>query len=99
MAEYVRVYPEERISTVAETITVVSRKEVVVEEIVVQKEDKKLPKQIIPEQKISQPVRERDDWFLLLDVVSRGAAYIPPGSLPTAYSKLFKVSVSLFAEA
>lgn len=79
-AEYVQVYHEERISTVAETITVESRKEVVVEEIVVQKEDKKLPKQIIPQQKISQPVRERDDWLLLLDVVPRETAYVPPGT-------------------
>ncbi len=64
-----------------ETITVESRKKVVVEEIVVQKEEKKPPKQLIPEQKISQPVRERDDdWFPLLDVVSRETAYISPGT-------------------
>ncbi|XP_027142929.1 titin isoform X3 [Larimichthys crocea] len=78
-AEYVQVYPEESISTVTETIRE-SRKEVVVEEIVVQKEEKKLPKQIIPvQQKISLPVREiDDDWFLLLDVVPRETAYVPP---------------------
>ncbi len=79
-AEYIQVYPEERISTVAETVTVVSRKEVVVEEIVLQKEDKKLPKQIIPEQKIPQPLTGKDDWFLLLDVVPRETAYVPPGT-------------------
>lgn len=80
-AEYVQVYPEESISTVTETIRE-SRKEVVVEEIVVQKEEKKLPKQIIPvQQKISLPVREiDDDWFLLLDVVPRETAYVPPGT-------------------
>lgn len=72
MAEYVQVYPEESISTMAETITVESRKKVGVEETVVWKEDKELPKQIIPEQKMSQPVRERgDDCFFLLDVVPR----------------------------
>ncbi|XP_042345169.1 uncharacterized protein LOC121945189 isoform X2 [Plectropomus leopardus] len=71
MADYVQVYREESISTVAETTTE-SRKEVVVEKIVVQKEDR-------AQQKISQPVRERDDdWFLLLDVVSKETAYVPP---------------------
>lgn len=82
IAEYVQVYPEESTSTGVEAAVVVeSRKEVVVEEIVVQKTDKKLPKQIIPEQKISQPVRERDDdWFLLLDVVPRETSFVPPGT-------------------
>ncbi|XP_029307448.1 uncharacterized protein LOC115021278 isoform X4 [Cottoperca gobio] len=51
MAEYIQVHPEESVSTVAETITVESRKEVVVEEIVVQKEDR-------GRQKVSEPVRE-----------------------------------------
>ncbi|CAK6960484.1 uncharacterized protein LOC128367095 [Scomber scombrus] len=83
MAEYVQVYPKESIFTVAKTVVVVSRKEVVVEKMMVQKEDKKLPKQIIPEQKISQPVRERDDdWFQLLDVVPRETSFVPPVSLP-----------------
>lgn len=73
-AEYVQVYPEERISTVAEMRTVESRKEVVVEDMVVQTEER-------AQQKISQPVIERDDdWFLLLDVVPRGTAYVPPGT-------------------
>ncbi|XP_028436506.1 titin-like isoform X10 [Perca flavescens] len=75
MVEYVQVYPEESVPTVAETITVESRKEAVVEEIVVQKEDR-------GQQKVSQPVRERDDdWFLLLDVVPRETSYVPPVSL------------------
>ncbi|XP_071325089.1 uncharacterized protein [Trachinotus anak] len=82
LAEYVQVYPEEGVSAVAETIAVESKKEVVVEVTVVQKEEKKLPMQIVPEMKISQPVRERDDdWFLLLDVVSRQTSYVPPVSL------------------
>ncbi|KAI3360936.1 hypothetical protein L3Q82_013144, partial [Scortum barcoo] len=83
MAEYVQVYPEERISTVTETVTVVSRKEIAVEQIVVHKEDKKLPERIITEQKPFQPVRRIDDWFLLLDVVPRETAYVPPVSLGT----------------
>ncbi|KAM8734767.1 uncharacterized protein AB9X84_023470 isoform 12-T13 [Acanthopagrus schlegelii] len=75
MAKYSQVYPEERISTVMETITVESRKEFVVEETVVPK----FPKQIIPEQKISQPVSEReDDWFVLLDVAARETSFVPP---------------------
>ncbi|XP_042281134.1 titin-like isoform X2 [Thunnus maccoyii] len=84
MAEYVQVYSEERISTVVETVAVVeSRKEVVIEEIMVQKEEKKVPKQIIPEQQISQPVAERDDdWFLVLDVVPKETSFVPPVSVP-----------------
>lgn len=75
MAEYVEVAPEESISTAAETMTVESRKEVIVEELVVYKEDGGL-------QEVSQPVRERDDddWFLLLDVVPREAPCVPPGT-------------------
>ncbi|XP_031708484.1 uncharacterized protein LOC116386431 isoform X9 [Anarrhichthys ocellatus] len=75
MAEYVQVYPEESTSTVAETITVESREEVVGEEIVVQKDDR-------GQQGMSQPVRERDDdWCLLLEVVPRETAFVPPVSL------------------
>ncbi|XP_056237233.1 titin-like isoform X5 [Seriola aureovittata] len=82
MAEYVQVYREEGFSAVPETIAVQSKKEVVVEVTVVQEEEKKLPMQIIPEMKISQPVRERDDdWFLLLDVVPRETSYVAPVSL------------------
>nr|XP_040021533.1 uncharacterized protein LOC120810753 isoform X6 [Gasterosteus aculeatus aculeatus] len=75
VAEYVEVAPEESISTAAETMTVESRKEVIVEELVVYKEDGGL-------QEVSQPVRERDDddWFLLLDVVPREAPCVPPGT-------------------
>ncbi|XP_034466738.1 uncharacterized protein LOC117776691 isoform X5 [Hippoglossus hippoglossus] len=78
----VQVYPEESISAVAEMIAVESKKEVVIEDIVMQKEEKKLPMQFISELKISQPVRARDDdWFLLLDVVPRETTYVPPVSL------------------
>ncbi|KAL6109075.1 uncharacterized protein ACO6RY_12286 [Pungitius sinensis] len=74
MAEYVFVRPEESISTPAETVTVESRKEVIVDELVVKKEDGGL-------QKISQPLGERDDdWFLLLDVVPRETVCVPPAS-------------------
>ncbi|XP_018543491.2 uncharacterized protein LOC108890900 isoform X4 [Lates calcarifer] len=79
MAEYVQVYPEEGVSAAAKTIAVESRKEVVIEETVMQREEKKLPTQIIPELKIPQPVRERDDdWFVLLDVIPRETSYVPP---------------------
>lgn len=82
MATYAQVYPEDRISTVAETILLESRMEVVdVEETVVQKQDVKLPKQIILEQQLSQSVINRDDdWFLLLDVVPKETTYVPPGT-------------------
>lgn len=83
MVEYVQVYPEESVSTVAETITVESRKEAVVKETVVQKEDR-------GQQKVSQPVRERDDdWFLLLDVVPRETSYVPPGTHSHQMSHIF----------
>ena len=82
MAEYIRVYPEERVLTVAETRTVESRKTVVVEEIVVQKAERE-------QQEISQTVTQRDDdWYLLLDVVLRKTAYVPPGT-HTAFKWLF----------
>ncbi|XP_056262038.1 uncharacterized protein LOC130188025 isoform X4 [Pseudoliparis swirei] len=75
MAEYVQVCPEGSISTVAETITIESRTEVIVEEVVVHKDHK-------GEQKLSQPVGERgDDWFLRLDVVPRETAVVTPVSL------------------
>lgn len=55
---------------------------VVIEEALVWREDEKLHKLNIPEQKISSPVRERDDdWFLLLDLVPTEAAFVPPGTL------------------
>lgn len=80
MAKYAQVYPEDSISTVAETILLESRMEVVDEEIVVQKEDIKLPKQVILEQQLSQSVIKRDDRFPLLDVVPKETTYIPPGT-------------------
>ncbi|XP_034731208.1 uncharacterized protein LOC117946871 isoform X14 [Etheostoma cragini] len=70
MVEYVQIYPEESVSTEAEAITVESRKEAVVKEIGIQKEDR-------GQQKVSQPERD-DDWFLLLDVVPRETSYVPP---------------------
>jgi len=75
VAEYVQVYDRE-VSAVTEARAAEARRKVVVEEIVIEKEDKKLP-----EQKTVLPEREReDDWFLLLDVVSKEASYVPPGT-------------------
>ncbi|KAK2844434.1 hypothetical protein Q5P01_011093 [Channa striata] len=74
-------HPEESISPVAETIALESNKNVVGEEVVVLKEEKKPPILIIPELKISQPLTERDDdWFLLLDV-PRKTPHVLPGGL------------------
>ncbi|KAL3060397.1 hypothetical protein OYC64_014868 [Pagothenia borchgrevinki] len=71
----VHVYAEERLSTVAETITVESRKEVFVKETGMQWEDR-------GQQEVSGPLRERDDdWCILLDGVPRESAYVPPVSL------------------
>ncbi|XP_074539406.1 uncharacterized protein LOC141800641 isoform X1 [Halichoeres trimaculatus] len=81
-AEYTQVYPEASVSTRVETKTAESRKVVVIEETLVWREDEKLHKLNITEQKISLPVGERDeDWFLLLDVIPKDAAYLPPVSL------------------
>ncbi|TNN78450.1 Protein 4.1 [Liparis tanakae] len=75
VAECVQVCPEGSISTAAGTITIESRREVIGEEVVVHQDHK-------GEQKLSQPVGEReDDWFLLLDVVPRESAVVPPVSL------------------
>uniref|UniRef100_A0A3Q3IH89 SAB domain-containing protein n=1 Tax=Monopterus albus TaxID=43700 RepID=A0A3Q3IH89_MONAL len=82
MAKYVQLYPEVKISTAVETVAIESKKEVVVEETMVQREEKKPPVQIISRQQISQPVKERDDdWFVLLDAVPRETSYVPPVSL------------------
>lgn len=68
MAEYTQVYERESISTVTGVQAVV--------DIVMQKEDVRLP-----EQKVIQPAREReDDWFLLLDVVSKKTPVVPSGT-------------------
>lgn len=83
MAEFAQVYPEDSISTVAETIVLASRSEVVVEEM---RQDVKIPEQITLEQKTFQSVRDiDDDWFLLLDVVPRETVYIPPGTHSLQY--------------
>lgn len=79
MAEYGQGYAEETIST--ETVIAESRREVVVEQIMIQKKEKEIPKQIILQQKVSQPVRQRDDdWYVLLDVAPKEAVYVPPGT-------------------
>ncbi|KAM9852266.1 uncharacterized protein ACBR49_005367 isoform 2-T2 [Aulostomus maculatus] len=89
VAESVQVIPEESISTVVQEVVVESRTEVIVQEGKEQTEDMKLPMTTYPEQKISQPVRERvDDWFLLLDAVARETAYVPPVT-PSAPPKLY----------
>lgn len=77
--EHVQIYPEASVSTVVEMIAVEIRQEIIAEEITVLKEDKRTPRQIILEQKLpAQPLRERDDdWFVLLDGVSRELSYLP----------------------
>ncbi|KAM9722957.1 uncharacterized protein ACNS7B_018509 isoform 3-T5 [Menidia menidia] len=84
-AEFVQVYARERISPGTQAQTAESTRRVVVKEIVVKKDDEKLP-----EQKMFLSEREtEDDWFLLLDVVSKGAFYVPPVYKPsptTVYS-------------
>ncbi|XP_058503645.1 uncharacterized protein LOC131471230 isoform X5 [Solea solea] len=76
VAEYVQVYPEES------SISAVELKKKVVVIDILQKEEKKLPIQIIPELKTSPLERERDDdWFLLLDVVPREMSHVPPVSV------------------
>lgn len=71
MADYAEVYP-----VVAQSVSPML--EVVVEEMVVQREDTVHPKSAV--QEVKQSFRERgDDWFLLWDVVSRETAYVPPG--------------------
>lgn len=73
MADYAEVYPAESIPVVAQSVL-----EVVVEEMVVQKKDTVRPESAV--QEVKQSFKERsDDWFLLLDVVSRETAYVPPG--------------------
>lgn len=76
MAEYAEVYPGESIPVVTQSVP--SMMEVVTEEMVAQKKDTVCPKAAV--QEVKQSFRERsDDWFLLLDVVPRETAYVPPG--------------------
>lgn len=87
ISKYVEVYPQKRISVLAETIAEESRKVFVVEQTLVQKEEKQAPLQINPQPKIMQPERDRDDdWFLLLDVVSRETSDVPPGTQSVFFS-------------
>lgn len=77
MAEYPEVYPAESIPVVTPRVS--SEMELVVEEIVLQKEDTVLPES--PVRELKQSFRERsDDWFLLLDVVAKETAYVSPGT-------------------
>lgn len=83
VAKYAQAYPEDSVSAVVETTLIEPRVEV--KEDVVQRDDLRLPAQIIVEQRppeiVEQPVRDRDDdWFLLLDVVPRETTYVPPGT-------------------
>ncbi|XP_035485046.1 uncharacterized protein LOC118302716 isoform X8 [Scophthalmus maximus] len=76
-----QVYPGRSFSGETETTAVESKKDFVIDSIVVQKEEKKHGVQIIPELKMSQPLRARDDdWYLLLDVGPRETSYVPPVS-------------------
>ncbi|XP_034030936.1 uncharacterized protein LOC117514535 [Thalassophryne amazonica] len=79
--EHVQVYAEEKISAVVEAFTPESREQVSVDELIMEKEDEMIPKQMIPEQQTWQLMRERDDdWFVLLDSVLRETYYVPPVS-------------------
>uniref|UniRef100_A0A3B3HXH8 Protein 4.1 n=1 Tax=Oryzias latipes TaxID=8090 RepID=A0A3B3HXH8_ORYLA len=74
--ERTQVYKKEQIScsAVTEAVRVESRREMVTEENLKQR-DVKPPK----------PLRERDDdWFLLLDVVPKDVSFVAPVSLPLA---------------
>lgn len=90
-AEYPEVYPAESIPVVTPRVS--SKMEAVIEEIVVQKEDMRLPKSAVWE--VKQSFRERsDDWFLLLDVVAKETAYVSPGTNCHQMSLLQTKSIS-----
>eukprot|EP00066_Takifugu_rubripes_P014794 XP_011604060.1 PREDICTED: uncharacterized protein LOC101066037 isoform X4 [Takifugu rubripes] len=77
MADYAEADPGESIPVVAQSVSPML--EVVVEEMVVQEKDPVRPKSAV--QEVKRSFRERsDDWSLLLDVVSRETAYVPPVS-------------------
>lgn len=76
MADYAEADPGESIPVVAQSVSPML--EVVVEEMVVQEKDPVRPKSAVQELKRSFRGRS-DDWSLLLDVVSRETAYVPPG--------------------
>ncbi|XP_061632023.1 uncharacterized protein LOC133479298 isoform X4 [Phyllopteryx taeniolatus] len=74
LAGYVQAYAGKSISALVE-----EKVDVEVEEM--QKEE--APKKMYPELKIAPPViKTDDDWFLLLDVVPRETAFVPPATLP-----------------
>ncbi|MEQ2275086.1 hypothetical protein XENORESO_020348, partial [Xenotaenia resolanae] len=73
-AEYVQFLHKESMPTVTVPEPVEKRREVIVKEIVIQKQDEKLP-----EQKILHPVSNQDDdWYLLLDILPKVESYVPP---------------------
>ncbi|XP_061531099.1 uncharacterized protein LOC133401760 isoform X4 [Phycodurus eques] len=74
LAGYVQAYAGKSISALVE-----EKVDVEVEEM--QKEE--APKKMYPELKIVPPViKTDDDWLLLLDVVPRETAFVPPATLP-----------------
>lgn len=76
MAEYPAASSGESIPVV--TQSVLSKMEVVVEEVVVQKGEMIIPKSA--DQEVKQSFSERsDDWFLLWDNVLKETAYVAPG--------------------
>ncbi|MED6234541.1 hypothetical protein ATANTOWER_023407 [Ataeniobius toweri] len=77
-AEYVQFLHKESMPTVTVPEPVEKRREVIVKEIVIQKQDEKLP-----EQKILHPVSNQDDdWYLLLDILPKVESYVPPVFVP-----------------
>lgn len=77
MTGHVQVYHKESKTTVMSESVESSEKDVV-KETLMQKEDKKLPEQIILERIHN---RDDEDWFLLFGVVSKEESYVPPGIL------------------
>ncbi|XP_055358922.1 uncharacterized protein LOC114842461 isoform X3 [Betta splendens] len=78
----VEVYPGEGVSAPVQT----TKRMVVVEQAVVQREEKMPPVQTFPQMARFQPEgridEDDDDWFLLLHVVSTDASYVSPVPLP-----------------
>ncbi|XP_015257385.1 PREDICTED: uncharacterized protein LOC107102539 isoform X13 [Cyprinodon variegatus] len=86
-AEYVQVLHRESMPTMPVT-ELEERREVIVEEISIQKHTKKLP-----EQTILHPVSNRDDdWYLLLDTIPKVKPYAPPVFVPQTSKAIPSVS-------